>query len=266
MVTSNGDKALTDRRDLEHAKLEAAIGNRVLAELGLAVGIRMSLGHTSMRVPGDPNKFVVKGRGYRIDSISSMRPEDMVVCDLDGYWLDGPPYSLQCGEVKIHSCIYKARPDVVSVTHVHPDYTVLMSVLGVPLRPMAQEGARMMLKPIPVFPQTKTINSDAEGNAVAELLGQGEAVILFGHGAVTVSTRDVQGSVMTMAQLEHQARLNYLAIAAMGAEHPSIPNELAQAIGSGGVEPHHKARLDQVPGGRAPEGRWEYYREVVGTL
>lgn len=157
MVTANGDRRLAERRALEEAKLETAIGNRVLAELGLAEGIRMSLGHTSMRVPGDPEKFVVKGRGYRVDSISSMRPEDMVVCDLDGNWLDGPPYSLQCGEVKIHSCIYRERPDVVSVTHVHPDYTVLMSVLGVPLVPMAQEGARLVLDPIQCFPKRKPL-------------------------------------------------------------------------------------------------------------
>ena len=122
MVSEDADKRLAQRRALEEAKLEAAVGNRVLGELGLAVGIRMSLGHTSMRVPGDPGKFVVKGRGYRVDSISRMRPEDMVVCDLDGNWLDGPPYSLQCGEVKIHSCIFRERPDVVSVTHVHPDH------------------------------------------------------------------------------------------------------------------------------------------------
>ena len=119
---------MADRASLEKAKFEAAIGNRVLAELGLATGIRASLGHTSMRVPDDPEKFVVKGRGYRVDVLSRMRPEDMVVCDLDGNWLDGPPDSSQCGEVKIHSCIYKARPDIVSVTHVHPDYTVLMTV------------------------------------------------------------------------------------------------------------------------------------------
>jgi L-fuculose-phosphate aldolase len=192
----------------------------------------------------------------------------MVVCDLDGNWLDGPPYSMQCGEVKIHSCIYKIRPDVVSVTHVHPDYTVLMSVLGLPLRPMAQEGARMMLDPIPVFPQTKTINSDAEGQAVAELLGKGQAVILFGHGAVTASTRDVQGSVMAMAQLEHQARLNYLAVCATGADHPSIPRSLVEDIGRTNYldEPHFKARVEQIPGNPRVGSVWNYYRELLGTL
>ena len=82
---------MADRSSLEAAKLEAAIGNRILAEVGLAAGVRASLGHVSLRVPGDPNRFVVKGRGYRMDVLSRMRPEDMVVCDLEGNWLDGPP-------------------------------------------------------------------------------------------------------------------------------------------------------------------------------
>src|SRR5215475_677270 len=123
-------KAMADRSSLEAAKGEAAIGNRILAEVGLAAGVRASLGHVSMRVPGDPTLFVVKGRGYRMDVLSRMRPEDMVVCDLEGNWVDGPPYSLQCSEVKIHSCIYKNRPDVVSVVHVHPDYVVLIATPG----------------------------------------------------------------------------------------------------------------------------------------
>ena len=99
---------MAGRTDIEHAKREAAIGTRALAELGLSTGIRASLGHTSMRVPGDPDKFAVKGRGYRMDVLSRMRPEDMVVCDLEGNWLDGPPYSTQCMEVKIHSCIFRS--------------------------------------------------------------------------------------------------------------------------------------------------------------
>jgi ribulose-5-phosphate 4-epimerase/fuculose-1-phosphate aldolase len=255
---------MNERASMDEAKLEAAIGNRVLTELGLATGIRSALGHASRRVPGDPNKFVVKGRGYRVDALARMRPEDMVVCDLEGRWLDGPPYSTQCSEVKIHSSIYKARPDVVSVVHVHPDYLVLMTVFGKQIKPMAQEGANLVLKPLPLLPQTKTITTDEEGKQVASLLGAGDAVLLLGHGAVTVSTRSVQGSVMAMAQLEHQARLNYLAMCAGGMDHPSIPPELARAVGTGGRPPHIAEREAQVGGERGGGGLWAYFEEIVG--
>jgi ribulose-5-phosphate 4-epimerase/fuculose-1-phosphate aldolase len=256
---------MSTRESIEHAKHQAAIGNRVLAELGLAAGIRASLGHTSMRVPDDPEKFVVKGRGYRVDVLSRMRPEDMVVCDLEGNWLDGPPYSSQCGEVKIHSCIYRARPDVVSITHVHPDYTVLMTTLGQSIRPMAQEGARLVTQDFPMLRQTKTIQTEEEGLQVAELLGDGEVLLLLGHGAVTVSTRSVEGSVMAMAHLEHQARLNYLAICAMGNNHPSIPLDLANAVDTGATPPHIATRQAQFGGGRGGGGIWAYLEEVVGN-
>jgi len=256
---------MADRSALEAAKIEAAIGNRILAEVGLAVGVRASLGHVSMRVPGDPNLFVVKGRGYRMDVLSRMRPEDMVVCDLEGNWVDGPPYSLQCSEVKIHSCIFQNRPDVVSVVHVHPDYVVLMSVLQNGLKPMAQEGARLVTQPLPMYPRTKIITSQEEGQEVASLLGDGEICLLLGHGAVTASTAGVEGAVLTMVHLEHQARLNYMAMCAAGPNHPSIPLHLAEetALARPEAEPHIKARLVDVPGGRPRGGIWAYFREVV---
>ena len=258
---------MADRSSLEAAKVEAAIGNRILAECGLAVGVRASLGHVSMRVPGDPNVFVVKGRGYRVDVLSRMRPEDMVVCDLEGNWVDGPPYSLQCSEVKIHSCIYKNRPDVMSVVHVHPDYVVLMSVLENSIKPMAQEGAGLVTRPLPLYPRTKIITSEEEGQEVARLLGNGEACLLLGHGAVTVSASGVEGAVLAMAHLEHQARLNYLARCAAGPTYPSIPLHLAEeiALARPEAEPHIKARLAHVPGGRTHGGIWTYLREVVGA-
>jgi L-fuculose-phosphate aldolase len=256
---------MADRKAHEAAKFEVAVGTRILSALGLASGLRGSLGHTSMRVPGDPSKFYVKGRGYRIDMLERMRPEDMVLCDLDGNWLDGPVNSLQCSEVKIHSCILRARPEIVSVTHVHPDYAVLLSTMGLPIKPMAQEGAGLVIDPLPVLNQTKIITSDAEGEAVVKTLGAGRAMLMLGHGAVTVSERSVEGSVMAMAQIEHQARLTYLAAGVQGAGHASIPRDLAEAVGQSapGNEPHIKARLDQIEGGRAGESLWGFYREIV---
>jgi ribulose-5-phosphate 4-epimerase/fuculose-1-phosphate aldolase len=218
---------MAERNSLEAAKVEAAIGNRLLAEFGLATGVRASLGHVSMRVPGDPHLFVVKGRGYRVDVLS----------------------------------------DVVSVVHVHPDYVVLMSVLEHDMKPMAQEGIRLVTKPLPVYPRTKIITSEAEGQEVAGLLGTGEACLLLGHGAVTASTAGVEGAVLAMVHLEHQARLNYLARCADGPNHRSIPLPLAEevALARPEAEPHIKARLANVPGGRTSGGIWAYFREVTAA-
>ena len=126
---------------LDDTRRQVAIANRILSDVGLATGVTAALGHASMRVPNDPDRFVVKGRQYAIDALAVMRPEDMVVCDTEGFLVEGKPGLSQCSEVKIHSCIYKTRPEVQSVVHVHPRYTVLMSALGETLVPMCQEGA-----------------------------------------------------------------------------------------------------------------------------
>jgi ribulose-5-phosphate 4-epimerase/fuculose-1-phosphate aldolase len=254
------------RDELDEVRTEVAVGNRVLAQLGLATGLRASLGHASMRLPSDPTKFVVKGRGYRMDILSRMRPEEMVTCDLEGNWVDGPPGSLQCGEVKIHSCIYKARPDIKSVVHVHPKFTVLMSVLGKPWRPLAQEGVGLFQKQPPVYPRTKVVTTEDEGQQVAKLLGDGRFVLLLGHGAVTTGN-SIEQSVTMMGQLEHQAEYNYMAYAAAGRDHPYIPDELVKElldaqVRGGYPEPHFAKRVAEVGPPRFT-GIWRYYEELV---
>ncbi len=99
--------------EIDHVKREVAIANRILAELGLATGIQAIFGHASMRLPSDPGKFVVKGRGYGMDALAEMTPEDMIIVDLDGNMLDGPLGTSQCYEVKMHSGIYRSRLDVL---------------------------------------------------------------------------------------------------------------------------------------------------------
>jgi L-fuculose-phosphate aldolase len=246
--------------DLQDVKYQVAVANRVLAELGLATGALASLGHASMRVPGQPDTFVVKGRGYEVDALATMRPDDMVVCDLEGFKIDGPPGSTQCREVKMHSCVYKLRPDVHSVVHVHPRYVVTMSVLGATIVPVCQEGIQLVRKPLPVYPHVKTVWSDAEGMEVANLLGDGRVILLYGHGA-TSTGKSLEESVTTMLQLEEQAKMNWYAYCAAGPNHPRIPDELIDEITNRPPFrelPHFKEPASATTS-RLEGGVWAYY-------
>src|SRR5262249_10970522 len=105
---------MTYMKSLSDVKYDVAVANRILWASGLSTGITAALGHASLRVPDRPDRFVVKGRGYQMDALAHMRPEDMVVCDIDGNYIEGPPGSTQCFEVKMHSWMYKLYPDVQS--------------------------------------------------------------------------------------------------------------------------------------------------------
>lgn len=212
---------------LDAVKYEVAIASRILNLTGLAAGVRASMGHVSLRDPSDPNRFVVKGRGYQIDVLSRMRPEHMVVCDLNGYLIDGPPGVLQCNEVMIHASVFKARPEVKSVVHAHPPFCVMLTVLGIPIVPVVLEGLRLVRKPLPVYPHTALITSVEQGAEMARCLGAARAVHLLGHGVTTVGAT-IEESVTAMVQLEHQAQMNYHACAIAGPDHARIPDHLIE--------------------------------------
>lgn len=251
-------------REWDEVKYEVAVANRVLAEVGLATGFRASLGHASLRLPNDPDKFVVKGRGYTVDALHSMRPQDMIVVDIEGHKVDGPVGSSQPFEVKMHSSILKTRPDVNSVVHVHPHYTILATTLLKRLRPMNQEGAQLVQKELPVWNHVKTVQTDEEGMEVAALMGDSKAILLRGHGATTAGT-SLEDAVTTMMNLEEQAKMNYWAYSAAGPDHPYLEDEIVDEM-SGRTPlpelPHFKQALP--PGWRPVVGGvWQYYTRVV---
>jgi len=249
--------------ELDDVKREVAAANRVLANLGLATGFTAALGHASMRLPSEPNKFFVKGREYEYDALSVMESDDMVMCDTEGFKVGGRPELTQCSEVKIHACVYKLRPDVQSVVHVHPRYAILMSTLTGTIKPLCQEGAQLVRNPLPLYPHMMTIQSDAEGMAVATLLGKSPAMLLKGHGAVTTG-KTLSESVMNMAHLEEQARMNYLAYCAQGKDYNFLPDHmLDEMINRTPLyeQPHFKDVLK----GRAPQrdGTWNYQKKAA---
>ena len=247
----------------EDTKYQVAVANRILAESGLCSGVTESLGHISMRVPEDPNRFIVKGRGYKIDAISHMLPQDMVVCDLEGYRIEAPPGGMQCFEVKIHSCIYREHPEVQSVCHVHPRFTVLMSTLQHRLLPMCQEGAQIVRNPLPVWEHFRLVQTEQDGAGVAALLGDARAILLRGHGAVT-SGGSLEQTFMTMFNLEEQARMNYYAYCAAGPDHQGIPEELLAESNPSRAELDHFRDSETVIGsGPRAGGVWAHYVDLI---
>ncbi len=210
--------------DVQDLRPQVASANRVLAQTGMASGVLASLGHASMRVPSTPERFVTKGRGYAVDALALMEPDDMVVCDLGANLVEGPPGVSQVSEVMLHACIFRARPDVQAVVHVHPRFATILSVLGGGIVPVCNEGNVLVRDPLPVYPHSRLIVSEEDGLDVAGYLGAGKAILLRGHGAITVGA-SLEEAVVAMLELEEQARMNWYARCAAGPDHPRLSGE-----------------------------------------
>jgi L-fuculose-phosphate aldolase len=243
--------------ELDDVMEEVALAHRMLFEMGLADSSTIERGHVSFRVPGKPDQFVVKALG---PALSLAEKKHMVVVDTNGFKVGGPKELNLPNEVKMHSCILRERPDINSVVHVHPRYTVLMSVLQEQLGPMCIEGMQLFNEPLPMFPSPRLIIREEDGVEVAKLLGNREAILLQGHGAATVGA-DMEDSITNMLHLEEQARMNYLAFCAAGKDHAVITPEqradFAQNARRLGEQEHLKPQDKPTP--RKPSGVWIHY-------
>ncbi len=238
---------------------EVALANRMLYEMGLADASTIERGHVSFRLPDEPGKFIIKALG---PALSQTGPEHMVIVDTNGYKVGGPKELNLPNEVKMHSCLLRERPDINSVVHVHPRYTVLMSVLQEQLGPMCIEGMPLFVKPIPMFPSPRLIIHEKDGAEVAKLIGDHSVIMLQGHGAATLGG-DMEDAMVNMLHIEEQSRMNYLALCAVGADHavltPDQRKEFVENMRSMPDADHLRPEVAPTP--RKPSGIWNHYAE-----
>lgn len=208
---------------------------QVLASTGLAENI---LGHVSVRVGADELFVRCRGpqeRGLRYTTSDDIRLVGPGANDL-GEW--SPP-----NELPIHVEIMRQRTDVTAVVHAHPPAVVAVSIADLALRPIVGAydipAASMAAAGIPVWPRAVLVNTPELGQAVAGALGPAPAVVLRGHGIVTVGSGSpehaVAEAVVRAHAIDSLARLT-LQVRSLGAEPVDIsPEDLRQLpdLGSG---------------------------------
>jgi ribulose-5-phosphate 4-epimerase/fuculose-1-phosphate aldolase len=200
-------------------------GSRVLADFGVLDGF----GHVSARHPANPNRFLMS----RSLAPALVTADDIMEFDLDGNAVDARGRSLFL-ERFIHSEIYRARPDVMSVVHTHSPGVIPYTISQVPLRAVFHNAA-FLAAGAPVwdirkdFGETDMLVRDAAiGKALALTLGDRPVVLMRGHGDVTVGP-SVKLAVFRAYYTDVNARLQSQAIALGGEPSYLTPGEGAKA-------------------------------------
>lgn len=224
----------------EIARREVATCVRMLEWLGL---IDYS-GHVSCRLPGTEVMFV-NPWGGKVGP-DRVRPEDIVKADLDGNPLQEG--GVLPSEKDIHMSIYRRRPDILAVAHLHPPVVTALSVARKEYVPVMHHGA-IFHAGVSVYDDCRHVNSAEKGDALAAALGSLRATIIAGHGAVVVA-ESVKGVFFGSVYLEDNAK-KLVDAYKMGAEPRVLrADEIAAAS--------KVWRQDQF------EKVWDYYQGKAG--
>lgn len=186
------------RTDSELKQHICEIGRRVY-EKGF---VAANDGNISVRVGKDA--FFVTPTGV---SKGFLTPDMIIKVNGDGEVLEGSykPTS----EMKMHLRVYKERPDVYAVVHVHPPYATAFAVAGIPLNQATMPELVVLLGTIPLAGYG-TPSTEEVPEAVAEYVHNHQGVLLENHGALTWG-RDLEHAYFLMESLEFCAKINWLA-------------------------------------------------------
>jgi HCOMODA/2-hydroxy-3-carboxy-muconic semialdehyde decarboxylase len=184
---------------------ELAVANRILFHQGVVDGF----GHVSLRHPARPDCFLLA---------RSMAPALVTVDDIICFGPDGEPLDARGRPVYlerfIHSEIFRARPEVMSVVHSHSPSVVPFSVVrDVKLCPICHMSG-FLAPAAPVFEIRDTAGPASDmlirdrrlGEALARSLGPHAAVLMRGHGSTVVGT-SLRQAVFRAVYTEVNARL-----------------------------------------------------------
>lgn len=180
-------------------------------------------GNFSVRL--DARRILITPRGR---SKGWMRPEDMVVIDLDGRVLRmGRGRAGPSSEWPMHIEAYRQRPDIAAVLHAHPPYTVALTVAGVPFPSEVLPEVVMTVGNVPTA-RLAVPSSEDDALAIREWIRDHDVVLLPHHGVVTVG-RSLEEAWMILERIEHAAKV-YVLSRVLGEARPLPPEFLATLV------------------------------------
>ena len=159
-------------------------------------------GNISVRV--DAERILCTPTGV---SKGMMRPEDMLIVDLDGRKLEGERACTT--EIQMHCTVYKLRRDVNAVVHAHPPVSTGFAVAGRALNLAILPEAVVTLGTVPLadygLPGTAELSRQ-----LAPFIPNHDALLMANHGVVCYG-ETLEKAFFRLETVEHLARISLVA-------------------------------------------------------
>jgi ribulose-5-phosphate 4-epimerase/fuculose-1-phosphate aldolase len=213
---------VTKTEKVKELKRKVALSCRMMGSGGVTKG---AFGHVSARIPGT-DRILIKSKGPSEAPLEFATEKDIITIDLKGKVLEASKGLEAPQETEMHLVVYKARPEVMSVIHTHPDWVVVLTACEKPLVPLYAAynppSMRLVLEGIPLYPRSVTIVNEALAEDFIKVMGDKKACLLLGHG-MTTAGKSVEEATAISLNVYELARMNYLAYA-IGNPKP-VPEE-----------------------------------------
>jgi len=108
-------------------------------------------------------------------------------------------------ESVIYTEIFKARPDVNAAVHCHAGMCVALSLADLPVDWVHMQSSRFK-GATPIFPRPIYILDESEGAELAQALGNASALMIKGHGIVTVG-QTIDEACINALYMERTAKI-----------------------------------------------------------
>lgn len=178
-----------------------------------------TMGNVSVRDP-ESGFVVIKPSGVRYEHL---RPEDMVITDLDGNVVEGRlKYS---SDTLTHLYVYRHRPDVNGIAHTHSTFATAFAAVGRPIPCFLTGAADEFGGEIPVGEFT-LIGDESIGEIIVRGIGRSRAIVMQNHGVFTIG-KTGEDAVKAAVMCEDAARTSFYALQ-LGTPIPIPPEDIAR--------------------------------------
>ncbi len=202
----------------EELKIRLEQAHKILYMEGLAEDT--TRGHVTVK--STDHRIYIKPWGMGFEEVTA---EDFLGAGLDGNLLEGK--GRLHGELPLHLETYRRRKDVSSIVHVHPHYSIILSsIIGKKMKVIGQHAMPFVGK-IPIYESAELVLSKKQGVKLAQLLGDGRAVLMRNHGIVTVG-RTVEEAVIFAIDFEKAAEEHLMV--SMFKKTIEVPPEIAEKM------------------------------------
>jgi ribulose-5-phosphate 4-epimerase/fuculose-1-phosphate aldolase len=162
-------------------RCELAAAHRLVAHF---VFVDMTYNHISVRLPENPNHFLVKPDNQFMEQVTA---SSLVKYDVDGNRVMESGYKASPAAYNLHAAVLKARPDIRACVHTHSPANLAVSAQKHGLLPITQQAMRFYNR-IAYYPNEVDDTTREGSDKLAATLGDKWVMILENHGALICGT------------------------------------------------------------------------------